>query len=159
MNRIRGGSIKCWLFYLISLSACQTGITTHQSIDTEYVGLVSAFLSRGTNYVVSTLWSVKDLPSSMLMMVFYIYIRKGVAAPIALRQAAHCLKTLTYAKEAEFHRHIYQRLPQNSDSEKSTARITDRNRQNAETAAKEQPEAKPYSSPYYWAAFTISGWG
>lgn len=164
---IDGGELTCQdlaqidltPYYLISLSACQTGITTHQSIDTEYVGLVSAFLSRGTNYVVSTLWSVKDLPSSMLMMVFYIYIRKGIAAPIALRQAAQWLKNLTYAKEAEFHQNIYQRLPQNSPTEQSTARITDRNRQNAETAAKEQPDAKPYSSQKYWAAFTISGWG
>ncbi len=164
---IDGGELTCQdlaqidltPYYLISLSACQTGITTHQSIDTEYVGLVSAFLSRGTNYVVSTLWSVKDLPSSMLMMVFYIYIRKGMAAPIALHQAAQWLKNLTYAKEAEFHRNIYQWLPQNSPAEKSTARITERNRQNAETASKEQPDEKPYSSPYYWAAFTISGWG
>jgi CHAT domain-containing protein len=140
-------------YYLISLSACQTGVTTHQTIDTEYVGLVSAFLSRGTNYVVSTLWSVADLPSSLLMMVFYIYIKKGVAAPLALRQASFWLRNLTYAKEAEFHGKIHQWLDPNS----STARSVERNRQRA--ADRERPEDKPYSSPKYWAAFTISGWG
>jgi CHAT domain-containing protein len=142
-------------YHLISLSACQTGITTHQSIDTEYVGLVSAFLSRGTNYVISTLWSVKDLPSSLLMMVFYIYIKKGTPATLALRQAANWLRNLTYAKEAEFHSNIYQWL----DPQSSTARSVDRNRQNAVKAAQTQPEDKPYSSPKCWAAFTISGWG
>jgi CHAT domain-containing protein len=142
-------------YHLISLSACQTGVTTHQTIDTEYVGLVSAFLSRGTNYVVSTLWSVADLPSSLLMMVFYIYIKKGIPAPLALRQAASWLRNLTYAKEAEFHGNIYQWL----DPKSSTARSVERNRQNALAAAQEQPEAKPYSNPKYWAAFTISGWG
>jgi tetratricopeptide (TPR) repeat protein len=141
-------------YYLISLSACETGLTTHQSIETEYVGLVSAFLSRGTNYVVSTLWSVQDLPSSLLMMAFYMYIKKGVPAPLALQKAAHWLKNLTYAKEAEFHGNIYQWLPMCS-----TKNGIKSNQDEAKKAAQENPEAKPYSSPYYWAAFTISGWG
>jgi CHAT domain-containing protein len=142
-------------YHLISLSACQTGVTTHQTIDTEYVGLVSAFLSRGTNYVVSTLWSVNDLPSSLLMMTFYMYIQEGTPAPLALRQAAGWLRNLTHAKEAEFHGNIYQWLAPDS----STARSIERNRQNATAAAQDRPEEKPYSNPKYWAAFTISGWG
>jgi tetratricopeptide (TPR) repeat protein/CHAT domain-containing protein len=117
-------------YYLISLSACETGLTTHQSIETEYIGLVSAFLSRGTNYVVSTLWSVKDLPSSLLI-------------------------NLTHAEEAKFHQNVYQRLPQNLPG----IATVKSNLQNAEAAAQENPTAKPYSNPYYWAAFTISGWG
>jgi CHAT domain-containing protein len=149
------GAIDLHPYHLISLSACQTGVTTHQTIDTEYVGLVSAFLSRGTNYVVSTLWSVADLPSSLLMMVFYIYIKKGTPAPLALWQAANWLRELTHAKEAEFHSKIYQWL----DPKSSTARSVERNLQNALAAARAQPEQKPYSSPKYWAAFTISGWG
>jgi CHAT domain-containing protein len=107
------------------------------------------------NYVVSTLWSVADLPTSLLMMVFYIYIKKGIPAPLALRQAANWLRNLTHAKEAEFHGNIYQWL----DPKSSTARSIDRNRQNAADKAREQPDEKPYSSPKYWAAFTISGWG
>jgi tetratricopeptide (TPR) repeat protein len=142
-------------YYLISLSACETGITSHQTIDTEYVGLVSAFLSRGTNYVISTLWSVQDLPSSLLMMAFYMYIKKGVPAPLALQKAAHWLKNLTHAKEAEFHQNICQRLPQNSPAIETVSS----NRKNAEAAAEKNPDAKPYSSPDCWAAFTISGWG
>jgi len=34
-------------YHLVSLSACETAITGNQSIDTEYVGLVSGFLSQG----------------------------------------------------------------------------------------------------------------
>jgi tetratricopeptide (TPR) repeat protein len=141
-------------YYLISLSACETGLTTHQSIETEYVGLVSAFLSRGTNYVVSTLWSVKDLPSSLLMMAFYLYLKDN-PAPLALYKAADWLKNLTHAEEAKFHQNVYQRLPQNLPG----IATVKSNLQNAEVAAQENPTAKPYSNPYYWAAFTISGWG
>ncbi len=145
-------------YHLINLSACQTGLTTHQTIDTEYVGLVSAFLSRGTNYVLSTLWSVQDLPSSLLMIVFYMYIKEGNSAPLALREAARWLQNLTYAKEAEFHGKIYQCLV-HVEPKSSTARSVDRNRQNAAAKAQEYPEDKPYSSPKSWAAFTVSGWG
>jgi tetratricopeptide (TPR) repeat protein len=140
-------------YHLITLSACQTGVTTHQTIDTEYVGIVSAFLSRGTNYVVSTLWSVEDLPSSLLMMTFYWYLKQGIPAPQALRKAANWLRNLTYVKEAEFYGNIATLIqPTNTTLLES---IED----HIIAVNKENPAVKPYSSPYYWAAFTISGWG
>jgi CHAT domain-containing protein len=89
------------------------------------------------------------------MMTFYMYIKKGVPAPLALQKAAHWLKNLTYAKEAEFHGNIYQWLPMGC----STKNGIKSNQDEAKKVAQENPEAKPYSSPYYWAAFTISGWG
>ncbi|MEH2256183.1 CHAT domain-containing protein [Nostoc sp.] len=46
-------------YQLICLSACETGITSQESskerIIDEYVGLVSGFLAKGANHVVSTL--------------------------------------------------------------------------------------------------------
>jgi tetratricopeptide (TPR) repeat protein/CHAT domain-containing protein len=136
-------------YHLITLSACQTGVTTHQTIDTEYVGIVSAFLSRGTNYVVSTLWSVQDLPSSLLMMTFYWYLNRGIPAPLALRKAASWLRN----KEAEFHSNIAKLIPPTNST------LLESINDNITAANKGNPDAKPYSSPQYWAAFTISGWG
>jgi CHAT domain-containing protein len=97
---------------------------------------------------------VKDLPSSLLMMAFYLYLKDN-PAPLALYKAADWLKNLTHAEEAKFHRNVYQRLPQNLPG----IATVKSNLQNAEAAAQENPTAKPYSDPYYWAAFTISGWG
>ena len=117
-------------------------------------GLVSAFLSRGTNYVVSTLWSISDLPSSMVMMAFYLDLKQGVPASQALRTATNWLRNLTYAKAAAFHQQIYNLLPADATTRSSVKRNID----NAVAAAKTYPTAKPYSDPKYWAAFTISGW-
>jgi tetratricopeptide (TPR) repeat protein len=157
LNCVDLAQVNLQPYHLITLSACQTGITTHQTIDTEYVGLVSAFLSRGTNYVVSTLWSVKDLPSSLLMMKFYTQIEAGISPPLALRRAANWLKNLTHAQEAAFHRTtIRQRV---SPDDSTLLESIDDNIKLAEKKATQSPEEKPYSSPQYWAAFTISGWG
>jgi CHAT domain-containing protein len=98
---------------------------------------------------------VKDLPSSLLMMAFYLYLKDN-PAPLALYKAAHWLETLTHAEEAKFHDNIYQRL---KDQKFSGIETIKSNLQNAAAAAEEHPHEKPYSSPYYWAAFTISGWG
>jgi CHAT domain-containing protein len=97
---------------------------------------------------------VQDLPSSLLMMAFYLYLKDN-PAPLALYKAAHWLKNLTHAEEAKFHQNVYQRLPQNLPG----IATVKSNLQNAEAAAQENPTATPYSNPYYWAAFTISGWG
>jgi CHAT domain-containing protein len=87
------------------------------------------------------------------MMAFYLYLKQGIPAPQALRKAASWLRNLTYAKEAEFHRKIAKLIPH--DRSTLLEGIDD----NITAANNRNPDAKPYSSPKYWAAFTISGWG
>ncbi|MEH2113283.1 MAG: CHAT domain-containing tetratricopeptide repeat protein [Nostoc sp.] len=62
-------------YQLVSLSSCETAITSNQTITAEYVGLVSAFLYQGVTDVLSTLWTVTDDASSFLMIYFYRQIR------------------------------------------------------------------------------------
>jgi tetratricopeptide (TPR) repeat protein len=138
-------------YYLIGLSACETG-TTSQIKDDEYVGLVSACLSRGVNYVLSTLWPVVDLPSSMFVIYFYSLVGKGYTPPAALRRTARWLRKLTHQKAATFHADLERWLPPSSTRESITS-----NRRNAEKAAIAHPEECPFSDHYYWAAFTLSG--
>lgn len=55
---------KC---HLVILSACQTGLVSSTNLETEYLGLPIAFLQAGAPAVISTLWSVED-ESTMLLM-------------------------------------------------------------------------------------------
>ena len=65
-------------YQLVSLSSCETALTGNQTITTEYVGLVSAFLYQQVSQVVSTLWTIPDNASSFLLMIyFYWQLKKG----------------------------------------------------------------------------------
>ena len=79
-------------YQLVSLSACETAITGNQTITEEYVGLVSAFLYQRVYHVISTLWTVTDDASSLLMIYFYWQLKKGKSPAIALDKATKWLR-------------------------------------------------------------------
>lgn len=81
---------------LITLSACETGITDiRQSLD-EYLGLQAGFLQAGAPAVVSTLRAVNDLSTMLLMERFYqLHLNDRLDLPEALRQAQRWLRDVT----------------------------------------------------------------
>ncbi|MCC0179852.1 CHAT domain-containing protein [Waterburya agarophytonicola K14] len=56
---------------LVTLSACETGLTDIKNLSDEYIGLPSGFLYAGSPSVVSSLWAVSDLSTTFLMIKFY----------------------------------------------------------------------------------------
>lgn len=94
---------------LVVLSACETALGP-QSAGDEIVGLTRAFLTAGTPAVITTLWSVEDDASSVLMVAFYRHLQAGSTNAEALRAAQ------------------------------------------MEVLAQER-----WQSPYYWAAFSLTG--
>ena len=80
---------------LVVLSACQTqlgheleaGKPLGVTLGDEIVGLGRAFIYAGTPSITSTLWSVDDRPTEMLMTRFYTHLRAGMGKAEALRQA------------------------------------------------------------------------
>ncbi len=56
---------------LVTLSACETGLTDINSLSDEYIGLPSGFLFSGSTSVVSSLWIVDDFATTFLMIKFY----------------------------------------------------------------------------------------
>jgi CHAT domain-containing protein/Tfp pilus assembly protein PilF len=71
---------------LAVLSACETNLGKVSTGD-EVVGLTRAFFFAGTPTVVSSLWSVDDAATSLLMERFYTHLRAGMGKAEALRQA------------------------------------------------------------------------
>jgi CHAT domain-containing protein/tetratricopeptide (TPR) repeat protein len=138
---------------LVVLSACETGITdTRQSPD-EYVGLPAGFLQAGVAGVVSSLWTVDDMSTALLMMRFYENHLQGEQTPAtALRAAQRWLRNATHAELAELFATYRDTAP---DAPTRMAYATARE-QMARHALR-APKDKPYAAPYYWAAFGMYG--
>ncbi|MFN6469405.1 MAG: CHAT domain-containing protein [Nostoc sp. SerVER01] len=139
---------------LVSLSSCETAITSNQTITAEYVGLVSAFLYQGVTNIVSTLWTVTDDASSFLMIYFYWQIKKGKSPAVALNQARKWLRNLTFSKLERIYRVILVKLP----SDETLLRPFIRRKLNQISQMKlSEKKRQRFQHPYYWAAFIITG--
>jgi CHAT domain-containing protein len=139
-------------YNLITLTSCETAITGNQTITAEYVGLVSGFLGHRIPHVLSTLWTIESAASALFILQFYRQILKGQSPAQALHHSQTWMRTVT---KRQLHRHYtywIDRLPDN-----------DRIRPFLKTARNNlgtmEPNQTPYSHPYYWAAFILSGRG
>ncbi len=127
---------------LVTLSACETGITDFTSSSDEYIGLPSGFILAGSLNVVCSLWAVSDLSTALLMIRFYQNVKNGETIPLALKQAQIWLRDVTVEGLQQW-------------SSKLTLRPT--YRQQFQRFSTMEAAAKPFASPYYWAGFCASG--
>lgn len=138
-------------YHLVSLSACETALNGTQSIDTEYVGLTSAFLQAGVPHVISTLWTVEEASNAYLMIRFYQFWQAGQESAIALRSAQNWLRTCSNAALAQWLKDL---LPK-TESDPGAQEYLRSCIQSIECKIDETDP--PYRDPYYWAAFTHTG--
>lgn len=90
------GELKLDTCRLVALSACETGITEVRQSPDEYLGLPAGFLQAGAPAVLSTLWSVDDLSTMLLIERFYQrHLQAGEDFPSALRHAQRWLRSVT----------------------------------------------------------------
>jgi CHAT domain-containing protein len=127
---------------IVTLSACETGLTGLNDISDEYISLPSGFLYAGSPCVVSSLWRVNDLSTALLMIKFYQNLKSGLTVAIALNQAQTWLRDATTEQLQQW----ASQLPNANHRMQLRAflRTKLRNR-------------KPFESPYYWAAFCAIG--
>ncbi len=145
-------------YNLVTLAACETAVAGQSNLETDYVGLSSAFLTAGVSQVISTLWTVDSESNAWLMVKFYQQYLTGTPAPIALHRAQHWLRTLTRAELADWLAHLntpsFQQSCQNGEDETLTDTIGKHRRESQDLAL----SPTPYADPYYWAAFTLTGY-
>ncbi|MBW2690851.1 MAG: CHAT domain-containing protein, partial [Deltaproteobacteria bacterium] len=128
---------------LVTLSACETGMTDIQQSPDEFIGLPTGFLQAGAAGVVSTLWAVNDAATSLLVKHFYReHLKDGLPPDQALRSAQLWLRGATRQELGETY--------------KSIARMS-QHEAHHELVLGGDPGDKPYANPYYWAAFTFTG--
>jgi hypothetical protein len=112
---VEDGILRVWELFnlrlranLVVLSACQTGLGAVEKAE-GVLGLTRIFFYTGASSVLSTLWSISDRSTAVLMKSFYQGLFQGLSKADALR------------------------------------------------TAKMEMIHSPFSHPYYWAGFIISG--
>jgi CHAT domain-containing protein len=142
---------------LVTLSACETGLSDPTSISDEYISLPSGFLYAGSPSIVSSLWTVNDLSTAFLMLKFYKNFQSSrkqagdVAS--ALNQAQQWLRNLTIEKLDQF---LNEHKPQ---LDQVLAQLRPGQRLIFQESLRQirQRQPLPFANPYYWAAFTATG--
>ncbi|TRT95218.1 MAG: CHAT domain-containing protein, partial [Microcystis aeruginosa Ma_OC_LR_19540900_S633] len=141
---------------LVTFSACESGIIESKadSISDEYVGLPSGFLFAGSSSVVSTLWTVDPLATTLFMAKFYhdlkrISIQDQGSIAIVLNHTQTWLRTLNSKKLARIKnsQKFQQLLDRVFESKRDRRKFQDL----LEAAVKREPY--PFANPYYWTAF------
>lgn len=132
---------------LVVLSACQTGIGEYRS----YLGvrgLRRAFQIAGAASVVATHWNISDIAAAIFMYEFYLKYRECENAVTALHDAKNCLKKATVSEIKERIYPVISDILINSDNIEAYREFRD-------IIVYGQDTEIPFSSPYYWAAFSI----
>ncbi|MBD1822784.1 CHAT domain-containing protein [Cyanobacteria bacterium FACHB-DQ100] len=140
-------------YELITLSACETALTGNQTIDTEFVGLVSAFLQAGATAVLSTLWNVDEISSTWLILKFY---ELQTPPAEALKTAQLWLQSRTYKTLLEWLDRTLTQLPPDHAYHQDIQDEITLIQENL-TEHKIELHQTPYSDSYHWAAFTLAG--
>ncbi len=130
---------------LVTLSACETGLTDFRSITDEYIGLPSGFLYAGSPTVVSSLWTVNDLSTAFLMIKFYQNLWRGTPGGLALNQAQLWLRNLT---KVELQKWIEENQLQLSPTLKISLYRRFHNLPDND---------QPFWQPFHWAGFCATG--
>ena len=128
---------------LVTLSACETGLSDITSNSDEYISLPSGFLFSGSTSVVASQWTVSDLSTAFLMIRFYQNLDLGNSVAVALNRAQLWLRDVTKAKLLEW---------VTANIKNPSIRLNLRKRFHTM-----QDDDQPFREPFHWAAFCAIG--
>ncbi len=172
---------------LLILSACQTALLDLHGARDEVHSLAAGMLQAGAEAVLASLWPVDDKATYLLMVRFaqewFPHMTQESPAA-ALARAQHWLRTVTNRalhtweaallptsiqgeQSADLQMQEDAALAQEATSPSPMAAVRGRgNRFDAlqaqelvqMRAEEQEPDARPYAAPYYWAGFQITDW-
>jgi len=147
---------------LAVLSACQSAVSDFRHLPDEFVGFPAAFLQAGVPGVVATLWPINDYSTALLMIRFYEYhLRGDVAAgeypmppAVALKRAQLWLRDVTNEELGKLFRRFKQAAPDAPAQPRMSYTLA---REKFREYTLRNPDERPFSHPFYWAAFAFYG--
>uniref|UniRef100_UPI0035C9E925 CHAT domain-containing tetratricopeptide repeat protein n=1 Tax=uncultured Nostoc sp. TaxID=340711 RepID=UPI0035C9E925 len=134
--------------HLVTLSACETGLTDWRTLTDEYIGLASGFLVAGSPSIVSSLWAVSDISTCFLMIKFYQNMQTESTIAKALNNAQRWLRDVTKEELQQWALGLNLR---------ASLRLTIESLWYTDFFKDNEVSYKPFHSPEYWAAFCAIG--
>ncbi len=168
----------------VFLSCCETGLGLTEFTG-DILTFSTAFLSAGARSVIGTLWAVDDLATALFSIFYYQEWQQGKNRPEAIRQAQVKLRSLAgNTLAASYKPQLTELLKQKLKETDALRKISQTERNTCSSASQAErrdeeykkydiigkqiylslknldkfcQESKPFSHPFYWAAFTCTG--
>ena len=126
---------------LLTLSACQTGMSTEKADGSEVEGISSILQRKGAAAVLSTLWPVADESTEAFMSSFYALRSKSPSVT-----KVQCLRQIQVAMiQGQLAPGTGNKAASRSGATRSTVKVATQSNQ------------RTWSHPYYWAPFILQG--
>ena len=128
--------------YLVCLSACETGVIDFSNNSDEFIGLSSGFIKAGAVNIVSSLWTVSDVHTAILMIKLYENIANNPQdITLALNAAQEWLRQATQVEIIDW---LKQKTEMKEEQKQEIINSL---------STKYKPEHQPFNKPYFWAGF------
>ena len=126
---------------LLTLSACQTGMSTEKADGSEVEGISGILQRKGAAAVLSTLWPVADESTEAFMSSFYALRSKSPGVT-----KVQCLRQIQVAMiQGQLAPGTGNKAASRAGATRSTAKVVTQSKQ------------RTWSHPYYWAPFILQG--
>ncbi|MBD2441666.1 CHAT domain-containing protein [Dolichospermum sp. FACHB-1091] len=128
--------------YLVCLSACETGVIDFKNNSDEFIGLSSGFIKAGAVNIVSSLWTVNDFQTAILMIKLYENIANNPQdITLALNTAQEWLRKATQVQIIDW---LKQKTKMKEEQKQEIINLL---------STEYKPEHQPFNKPYFWAGF------
>ena len=136
---------------LVTFSACETALSDARFLPDEGLGLPSAAIRAGAACVIGALWSVREMPTVLLMGRLYAALADPDVTPSgALRAAQQWLREVTVSDLIPTLREHVHRADQIGAGRELVSQLIDGLRAVPD-------DMRPFAHPQHWAAWIATG--